>query len=84
MKEELQILMIDDHPLIIEGYKNVLMEHYGEKWNVIIEVAHDCDEALRALKKQTSQGNYKLALVDIELPRSINQKEIEYKQFSRW
>ena len=47
--KELNILMIDDHPMIIEGYKKVLLTNKEVKLN--ITTANNCDEAIFDIQK---------------------------------
>jgi two-component system response regulator NreC len=47
---ELQILMVDDHPPIIEGYKSILAYNsFGYKLNTT--AAHSCEEAYNSIFK---------------------------------
>lgn len=62
--------MVDDHPMIIEGYRNTLMENCEKPINCNIDTAFDCDEAIAYIKKNVSKKPYDLALIDIKLPPS--------------
>lgn len=70
MKEKLKVLMVDDHPIIIEGYKNALMDKFQEAYDVMIDIAFDCDEAFMNIFKNVKKTHYDLALIDIKLPAS--------------
>lgn len=64
--------MVDDHPMIIEGYKNTLLENFKEPLDCKIDTASNCDEALELIKKNASKKPYDLALIDIKLPASTD------------
>lgn len=66
----INILMVDDHPLIIDGYKNALASAVYEGKTLSIDVAHDCDQALEHINKATYKNSYDLALIDLQLPPS--------------
>lgn len=69
--QELKILMVDDHPMIIEGYMHTLMATKKENQSLIIDIASDCDSALRAMKKAKSIGvPYNIYFFDISIPKS--------------
>lgn len=71
MTEKIKILMIDDHPMIIEGYQNTLMFSKKESQELEIDVANNCDEALAYMKKSREQDHsYNVLFVDISLPPS--------------
>lgn len=71
MKEKIKILMIDDHPMIIEGYQNTLLFTKKENQELEIDIANNCDEAVyhidKSLQKETP---YDVLFVDISLPPS--------------
>lgn len=69
--QELKILMVDDHPMIIEGYMHTLMATKKENQSLIIDIASDCDSALKAMKKAKSIGvPYNIYFFDISIPES--------------
>jgi len=71
--ENIKILMIDDHPIIIEGYQNTLQFTKKEHQELTIDIANNCDEALEYMDKSV-EGNepYNLLFVDISLPPSTD------------
>ena len=71
MEKTLSILMVDDHPMILEGYKNTLLQ--DKNLNHRIETANTCDTALEKLH---SAGNnpYQLIFLDIKIPPCANGK----------
>ena len=71
MMESIKILMIDDHPMIIEGYQNTLQFTKKEHQELHIDIANNCDEALRYINRSKSaEVPYDLLFVDISLPSS--------------
>jgi len=70
MKKSVNILMVDDHPMIIEGYKNTLLENCKKPVNCAIDIAFNCDEAKSFIEKNVKKKPYDLAIIDIKLPPS--------------
>ncbi len=69
--EKIKILMIDDHPMIIEGYQNTLQFTKKEHQELSIDIANNCDEALDFMNKSIeNEVPYDLLFVDISLPPS--------------
>lgn len=69
-RNKLNVLIVDDHPLIIEAYKNVL-----EKLNFdsSIETFMDIDSTLFKLKDKEYLKSIDLIFLDIKLPPSSNK-----------
>lgn len=63
-----KILIIDDHPSMIEGYKTIL-DYVGEEF--VITSACDCESAYNAF---VSEKNFDLVFLDINLPPFISDK----------
>jgi DNA-binding NarL/FixJ family response regulator len=64
---ELNILMIDDHIPIIEGYKSILsFNNEGYKINTI--EAHNCEEAYNVITSKSLSVNIDMVFIDITLP----------------
>ena len=70
MKTNINVLIVDDHPMIIEGYKNTLLDNFKKPINCSIDTAFDCEEALTLIKKNANKKPYDLAVIDIKLPPS--------------
>ncbi|MBC7525555.1 MAG: response regulator transcription factor [Flavobacterium sp.] len=69
---ELNILMIDDHPAIIEGYKAILsFNTLG--YNIKITDAYDCKKAYNIIT-QDNKPNFKMVFIDITLPGYPDKK----------
>lgn len=71
MPEKIKILMIDDHPMIIEGYQNTLLFTKKDTQDLHIDIANNCDEALIYMDKSIEHGMpYDVLFIDISLPPS--------------
>ena len=71
MTETIRILMIDDHPMIIEGYQNTLQFTKKEHQVLEINIANNCDEAVAFMDKSVKSNRpYDVLFVDISLPPS--------------
>jgi DNA-binding NarL/FixJ family response regulator len=71
MEQHIKILMVDDHPMIIEGYQNTLLATKKENQHLDIDVAHDCDLAVELIKKGFDTDRvYDVCFFDISLPSS--------------
>ena len=62
------ILMIDDHPMILEGYKKVLSSNK----QVILDIstAKDSNHAIHAILQSKHDTPYDIVFIDIQLPAS--------------
>lgn len=84
MAEKIKILMVDDHPLILEGYRSKLLETFqGNETTLIIDTAHDCDEADEKIKNSLTTGNYDIIFLDINLPASKDGKFLSGEDLGR-
>ncbi|GAA4939757.1 response regulator [Algibacter agarivorans] len=73
MTEKIRILMIDDHPMIIEGYQNTLLFTKKENQELEIDIANNCDEAIAYMDKSIQTVRYyDVLFVDISLPPSTD------------
>lgn len=73
MIEKIKILMIDDHPMIIEGYQNTLLLTKKETQELKIDIANNCDEAVAFMDKSVqNELPYNVLFVDISLPPSTD------------
>src|SRR5690606_36690612 len=71
MSEKIRILMIEDHPMIIEGYQNTLQFTKKPNQELHIDIANNCDEAIRFIDKSLIKSlPYDVLFVDISLPGS--------------
>lgn len=68
MKKELNILIVDDHPLIIDAYINILKITL-EKYNLKFLKSTNSREALNKMKLyNVNNKNIELAIFDINIP----------------
>lgn len=71
------VLLIDDHPIILEVYKNIFdfLSKQDETLSFMIDVAHNCDAAHKKIKEFSSNNkNLDIVFLDIKLPPSTNGK----------
>lgn len=76
MKRQHRVLIIDDHPMICDNYKDVLEEIMMENPEIKmrIEAAGDCDAAKEKISNTWTEGGWDLVLLDIRLPASKDRK----------
>lgn len=72
--QHIHILMVDDHPIIIEGYQNTLMASKKENQILRIDTANDCDTAYELLQRAANEKHYDICFFDISLPSSSDGK----------
>ena len=68
--QHLKILMIDDHPMIIEGYQNTILATKNHMQEFEIDIANSCDRALEYIQKAVKTKPYDILFVDIKIPPS--------------
>ncbi len=66
----IKILLVDDHHMILEGYKNVLSQGNWDNFELSITTANDCDYAWDLLENE----NYDIVFLDINFPVQKNSK----------
>lgn len=74
MTESIKILMVDDHPMILDGYKNILTKSLGEKKNLLIDLAYNCEDAYNKIESSLTSSRYNLVYLDVSLPPANNLK----------
>jgi two-component system, NarL family, response regulator NreC len=62
----LNILIVDDHPTMIEGYKSILSAKYNLQDEINITTAYNCETAYRCIT--AASKNFDIAIVDMILP----------------
>lgn len=72
--QHINILMVDDHPIIIEGYQNTLMATKQDDQTLLIDTANDCDSANAMILRASEGTPYDVCFFDISLPSSANGK----------
>ncbi|MGM5469441.1 response regulator [Flavobacteriaceae bacterium LMO-SS05] len=70
--QDIHILMVDDHPIIIEGYQNTLMATKREDQTLLIDTANSCDAANQLMQKASKEEPYDVCFFDISLPSSAD------------
>lgn len=72
--KHIKLLMVDDHPIIIEGYQNVLLATKQEHQTLHIDTANNCDEAVIMIERASKKYPYHVCFFDISLPSSEDGK----------
>ena len=77
MKKELKLLIVDDHPVIIEAYKNILAtSDFIDSYIFTIDTAINCDTAIGKINYSANSAHYDVLFLDIQLPPSSDGKII--------
>ena len=61
------ILIVDDHPFIIEGYKNAITRYNPKEFQFFISQAKDCKSAYDIITNPTTLA-FDIAFLDISMP----------------
>ncbi len=73
MKNKLKILIVDDHPMIVEAYQNILLsEDFDEIYEFTIDTANTCDTGIEKINTSSENEHYDVLFLDIQLPPSAN------------
>ncbi|MEM6686952.1 MAG: response regulator [Bacteroidota bacterium] len=76
MNKDIKVLIVDDHPMIIEGYKNALLGVNSDEMTLRIDTADSCDGAYTKIKNASTGTPYDVVFLDIKLPPSSDGKII--------
>jgi DNA-binding NarL/FixJ family response regulator len=68
------ILIVDDHPFIIEGYKNAITRYNPKEYDFVISQAFDCRSAYDLLEDKATP-DFDIAFLDISMP-AYEDKEL--------
>ena len=68
------ILIVDDHPFIIEGYKNAITRYNPNEYEFLITQAKDCESAYNIITNPEILA-FDIAFLDISMP-SYEEKSI--------
>ncbi|MFH7015965.1 response regulator [Flavobacterium sp. FlaQc-47] len=68
------ILIVDDHPFIIEGYKNAITRYNPEQYEFLILQAHDCKSGYDLIQDEKTP-EFDVAFLDISMP-AYEEKDI--------
>lgn len=66
-----KILIVDDHPTMIDGYKSILHSNYQYE-NIMITAAHNCEAAYNCITKIIVP--YDIIILDLALPPYESEK----------
>lgn len=72
--KQIKILIIDDHPIIAEGYRNALLSIENEKISFEIVTSQTCENAYNDLKLASESIPFDVILLDLNLPASEKLK----------
>ncbi len=61
------ILIVDDHPFIIEGYKNAITRYHPDQYSFYIDQAKDCQTAYNLITNPATPV-FDIAFLDISMP----------------
>lgn len=65
-----RILLVDDHPLIVEGYVLALSKDWEYWGNIVFKKSFDCTSAKNSIDNAVETGDlFDLAIVDFSLPK---------------
>ena len=67
MTKKLNILIVDDHPFIIEAYKNTIAGYHPSEYEFVITQANDCKSAYEIITA-SDVLSYDVAFFDISMP----------------
>ncbi len=65
--KSVRILMVDDHPSMLEGYK-VILSYNDLGYRIHTTTAHNCKDAFDILSHPVSENHFDLAFLDYSLP----------------
>ena len=76
MEGKYKVLIVDDHPIICNSYKEAFEEVSAthENLHIQVDVALDCDSAREKINNRWVEKGYDLVLLDIRLPASRDRK----------
>ena len=74
LKQTSNILIVDDHPFIIEGYKNAITRYNPDSYEFLISQAKDCKSAYEIITNPETKP-FDIAFLDISMP-AYDEKEI--------
>ncbi len=68
MPKNLNILIVDDHPMTVNGYINVLSEENFEGYSLNFTKALDCEQAYNLIVSNQGDDRFDIAYLDLSLP----------------
>jgi DNA-binding NarL/FixJ family response regulator len=79
----MNVLLVDDHPMLIGIYESLLFEHYNYYHAIKISKAHNCEQAFSKINHSNNRIEYNLAIIDYNLPAYPSQN-INNETMSRY
>ena len=75
MIKTLSILLVDDHPIIVDTYK-ISLDQYkkNNNYHFLIDSAYCCETAIQCIENRSSSKSYDIAIIDVMLPPSKDGK----------
>ncbi|HEY0091196.1 MAG TPA: response regulator transcription factor [Flavobacterium sp.] len=73
MPTNIRILIVDDHPFIIEGYKNAINTYSPNEFNFTIIQANDCKSAYDIIMEEGAKP-FDISFFDISMPAYEEKK----------
>src|SRR5690606_35649734 len=67
MPKRINIIIVDDHPFIIEGYKNAINSYSASDYTFTIRQANDCRTAYNIITNPDTES-FDIAFFDISMP----------------
>ena len=76
MTQLFNVLIVEDHPIIAETYKNILsgLTDNSNSYQFNIDIAYNADSALHKINTALKSTLYDLILLDISIPPSEDKK----------
>jgi len=85
MKKKLNILLVDDHPMIVEAYKNILSsKELTDEYDFNIDTADSCDSGIDKIKKASKDVRYDVLFLDVQLPPSVKGEIISGEGLAKY
>lgn len=73
MKKRFKILIVDDHPMIVEAYENILLTaDFEDDYQFTIDTADTCDSGIKRINDAAENEHYDVLFLDVQLPPSAN------------
>lgn len=83
--EKCEVLIVDDHEMIIEGYKAVLTQNYKDTLDLHIDQAISCREAYDKINFNAKIGSpYHIVCLDMNLPSAEELKLFSGEDVGIW
>lgn len=86
MIEKKRILIVDDHLLIIDGYRNALKFGFSHINHISFEIdfAVDCDSAIKKIETSKKNKPFDIIILDLSLPKSKSSKINSGEDLGLW